>query len=90
MREHQPCPPKKTIPENLPIVTKAKQPGASFTVVACRRAISHGLLRDWRKQVQHGELVQEPMPMFVPVQITPGSPLVGLANLRRIIAAVCR
>ena len=110
--------------EKLPIVAEAEQPGALFTAVARRHHVSRGLLWNWRQQVRRGELVSEPMPVFVPVQITPDPPLalpppspaqvptqaedarveitlpdgtcvrvgagVGLANLRRIMAAVRR
>ena len=82
------------------------------------------MLWNWRQQVRRGDLVPEPMPMFVPVQIMPDPPLalppprpvpapvqaedtrveitlpdgtcvrvgvdVGLASLRRIMAAVRR
>ena len=95
-----------------------------FAAVARRHAVSRGLLWNWRQQVRRGDLVSEPMPVFVPVQIMPDPPLalpppspspaqvptqaedtrveimlpdgtcvrvgadVGLANLRRIMAAV--
>ena len=79
------------------------------------------MLWNWRQQVRRGDLVPEPMPVFVPVQIAPDPPMlpspspvvmpvqvqdarveitlpdgtivrvgadVGLASLRRIMAAV--
>ena len=110
--------------EKLRIVAEAEQPGASFAAVARRHEVSRGLLWNWRQQVRRGDLLPEPMPVFVPVQITPDPPLalspsspaqapiqaddarveialpdgtcvrvgadVGLANLRRIMAAVRR
>ena len=110
--------------EKLRIVAEAEQPGASFVAVARRHEVSRGLLWNWRQQVRRGDLVPEPMPVFVPVQIRPDPPLalppphsapapvqaedtrgeitlpdgtcvrvgadVGLANLRRIMAAVRR
>ena len=61
--------------EKLRIVAETEQPGASFATVARRHEISRGLLWNWRQQVRRGALVVEPMPMFVPVQITPDPPL---------------
>jgi transposase-like protein len=110
--------------EKLRIVAETEQPGASFVAVARRYEVSRGLLWNWRQQVRRGDLVPEPMPVFVPVEITPDPPLalasplpapmpvqpedtrveitlpdgtcvrvgadVGLASLRRIMAAVRR
>ena len=110
--------------EKLQIVAETEEPGASFVAVARRHEVSRGLLWNWRQQVRRGDLVPEPMPMFVPVQIMPDPPLalppprpapapvqaedtrveitlpdgtcvrvdadVGLASLRRIMAAVRR
>ena len=110
--------------EKLRIVAETEQPGASFVAVARRHEVSRGLLWNWRQQVRRGDLLPEPMPVFVPVQITPDPPLalasshpapmpaqpedtrveitlpdgtcvrvgadVGLASLRRIMAAVHR
>ncbi len=110
--------------EKLRIVAEVEQPGASFADVARRHEISRGLLWNWRHQVRRGELALEPMPMFMPVQITADPPLalsapsptktasaadgarveielpdgtcvrvsadVGLATLRRVMAAVRR
>ncbi|MCW3477779.1 IS66-like element accessory protein TnpA [Limobrevibacterium gyesilva] len=56
--------------EKLRIVAEVEQPGASFADVARRHEVSRGLLWNWRGQVRRGELVPEPMPMFLPVQIT--------------------
>ena len=61
--------------EKLRIVAETEQPGASFAAVARRHEISRGLLWNWRQQVRRGALTAEPMPMFVPVQITPDPPL---------------
>jgi transposase len=61
--------------EKLRIVAEAEQPGASFAAVARRHEISRGLLWNWRQQVRRGDLAPEPMPVFVPVQITPDPPL---------------
>ncbi len=61
--------------EKLRIVAETEQPGASFAAVARRHEISRGLLWNWREQVRRGTLAPEPMPMFVPVQITLDSPL---------------
>ena len=110
--------------EKLRIVAETEKPGASFLAVARRHEVSRGLLWNWRQQVRRGDLVPEPMPVFVPVQIMPDAPLalasphpapapvqaedtrveimlpdgtcvrvgadVGLASLRRIMAAVRR
>ena len=56
-------------------MAETEQPGASFAAVARRHEISRGLLWNWRQQVRRGALMEEPMPMFVPVQITPDPPL---------------
>lgn len=56
--------------EKLRIVAEAERPGASFADVARRHEVSRGLLWTWRRQVRRGELVAEPTPTFVPVQIT--------------------
>ena len=56
--------------EKLRIVAEAELPGASFAGVARRHEVSRGLLWTWRRQVRRGELVAEPRPTFVPVQIT--------------------
>ena len=61
--------------EKLRIVAETEQPGASFAAVARRHEISRGLLWNWRQQVRRGALMVEPMPMFVPAQITPDPPL---------------
>lgn len=61
--------------EKLRIVAEVEQPGASFAAVARRHEVSRGLLWNWRRQVRRGELVPEPMPMFMPVQITADPPL---------------
>ena len=111
--------------EKLRIVAEVEQPGASFADVARRHEVSRGLLWNWRRQVRRGELAPEPMPVFMPVQITADPPLalpapepdqggaapataagsrsrlpdgtcvrvgsdVGLAALRRVMAAVRR
>ncbi|MGI4802988.1 MAG: IS66-like element accessory protein TnpA [Janthinobacterium lividum] len=56
--------------EKLRIVAEAERPGASFVDVARRHEVSRGLLWTWRRQIRRGELVPEPMPTFMPVQIT--------------------
>lgn len=109
--------------EKLRIVAEVEQPGASCADVARRHEISRGLLWHWRRQVRRGELVPDPMPVFMPVQITADQPPalpspslsktstaedtrieielpdgtrvrvgadVGLATLRRVMAAVRR
>ena len=104
--------------EKLQIVAEVEEPGASFVAVARRHEVSRGLLWNWRRQVRRGDLAPEPMPVFVPVRVTPDpllalpSPVqvedtrveimlpdgtcirvsadVGLASLRRIMAAVRR
>ena len=65
--------------EKLRIVAEVEQPGASFAAVARRHEVSRGLLWNWRAQVRSGALAPEPMPVFVPVQVTsdlsfPGHP----------------
>jgi transposase len=61
--------------EKLRIVAEVEQAGASFADVARRHELSRGLLWNWRGQVRRGELVPEPMPTFLPVQITADSPV---------------
>ncbi len=61
--------------EKLRIVAEAEQPGASFAAVARWHEISRGLLWNWRQQIRRGELVPEPMPIFLPVQIMPDPPV---------------
>ena len=56
--------------EKLRIVAEVEQPGASFADVARRHEVIRGLLWNWRGQVRRGELVPEPLPTFLPVQIT--------------------
>jgi len=56
--------------EKLRIVAEVEQPGASFADVVRLHEVSRGLLWNWRRQVRGGELVPEPMPTFLPVQIT--------------------
>jgi len=60
--------------EKLRIVAEVERPGASFADVARRHEVSRGLLWNWRRQVREGTLALEPMPMFVPVQITAEAP----------------
>jgi transposase-like protein len=62
------------VEEKLRIVAEVEQPGASFADVARRHEVSRGLLWNWRRQVRRGELAPEPMPMFMPVQITADPP----------------
>lgn len=57
--------------EKLRIVAEVERPGASFADVARRHEVSRGLLWNWRRQVRAGVLVPEPLPVFVPVRITP-------------------
>ncbi len=61
--------------EKLRIVAEVERPGASFAEVARRHEVSRGLLWNWRRQVRAGVLAPEPMPVFVPVQITADVPL---------------
>jgi transposase len=61
--------------EKLRIVAEVEQAGASFAEGARRHEVSRGLLWNWRRQVRRGELVPEPMPAFVPVQIMPEAPI---------------
>jgi len=63
--------------EKLRIVAEVEQPGASFAAVARRHELSRGLLWNWRAQVRSGALAPEPMPVFMPVQITGDMPLLG-------------
>jgi len=63
--------------EKLRIVAEVEQPGASFAAVARRHEVSRGLLWNWRAQVRSGTLAPEPMPMFVPVQVTSDLPFLG-------------
>lgn len=60
--------------EKLRIVAEVEQPGASFAAVARRHEVSRGLLWNWRAQVRSGALAPEPVPVFVPVQITSDVP----------------
>ena len=60
--------------EKLRIVAEVQRPGASFADVARRHEVSRGLLWNWRRQVREGVLAPEPMPVFVPVQITADAP----------------
>ncbi len=60
--------------EKLRIVAEVERPGASFADVARRHEVSRGLLWNWRRQVRAGVLAPEPMPVFVPVQITAEAP----------------
>ncbi len=60
--------------EKLRIVAEVERPGASFADVARRHEVSRGLLWNWRRQVREGALALEPVPMFVPVQITADVP----------------
>ncbi len=63
--------------EKLRIVAEVEQPGASFAAVARRHEVSRGLLWNWRAQVRSGALAPEPMPVFMPVQITSDMPSLG-------------
>jgi len=56
--------------EKLRIVAEVEQPGASFAAVARRHEVSRGLLWKWRQQVRTGVLAPEPLPVFMPVQVT--------------------
>lgn len=56
--------------EKLRIVAEVEQPGASLVAVARRHELSRGLLWNWRAQARKGVLAPEPVPVFVPVQIT--------------------
>ncbi len=56
--------------DKLRIVAELEQPGASFVEVARRHDLSRGLLWDWRRQVRRGTLCPEPLPVFLPVQLT--------------------
>ncbi len=61
--------------EKLRIVAEAERPGTSFVGVARRHQVSRGLLWTWRQQVRRGNLAPDPMPVFLPVQVTPDPPL---------------
>ena len=63
--------------EKLRIVAEVERPGASFAAVARRHEVSRGLLWNWRAQVRSGVLAPEPVPAFVPVQVTGDLPLLG-------------
>jgi len=60
--------------EKLRIVAEVERLGVSFNDVARRHEVSRGLLWNWRRQVRAGVLAPEPMPVFVPVQITADLP----------------
>ena len=60
--------------EKLRIVAEVERPGASFAEVARRHQVSRGLLWNWRRQVREGVLAPEPLPVFVPLQITADVP----------------
>jgi transposase len=51
-------------------VAEVEEPGASFATVARRHEVSRGLLWNWRRQVRSGAWMREPVPVFLPVQIT--------------------
>ena len=53
--------------EKLRVVAEVENPGSLFATVARRREVSRGLLWSWRQQVRRGDLVPEPLPMFVPM-----------------------
>jgi transposase-like protein len=72
--------------EKLRIVAEVEQPGASFADVARRYEVSRGLLWNWRRQVRRGELVPEPMPAFLPVQITADPPVGAPAPVQPVSA----
>ena len=61
--------------EKLRIVAETERPGVSFVSVARRHQVSRGLLWTWRQQGRRGDLAPEPMPVFLPVQVTPDPPL---------------
>ncbi len=67
--------------EKLRIVAEVERPGASFAEVARRHEVSRGLLWNWRRQVREGVLAPEPLPVFVPVQITADAPSPGYLAL---------
>ena len=69
--------------EKLRIVAEDEQSGASFVDVARRHEVSRGLLWSWRVQVRRSELVPEPMPTFLPVQVTADGPAVAPAPVRQ-------
>jgi transposase len=56
--------------QKLRIVAETKEPGATVVAVAARHDIYPGLLHAWRRLVQRGELVAEPMVRLLPVRIT--------------------
>jgi transposase len=58
----------------LRTVAEAGEPGARFAEVARRHEVSRSVLWTWRKQVRQGALAPEPVPMFVPVQVTADVP----------------
>jgi transposase-like protein len=72
--------------EKLRIVAEVEQPGASFADVARRYEVSRGLLWNWRRQVRRGELMPEPMPAFLPVQITADPPVGAPAPVQPVSA----
>jgi len=67
--------------EKLRIVAEVEAPGASFAAVARRHEVSRGLLWNWRQQVRTGALAPEPMPVFMPVQVTADAAAPGRAPL---------
>jgi transposase-like protein len=70
--------------EKLRIVAEVELPGASFAGVARRHEVSRGLLWNWRRQVRRGELVPEPVPTFLPVQITADPPVAMSAPVQAV------
>jgi transposase-like protein len=76
--------------EKLQIVAETEQPGASFADVARRHEVSRGLLWNWRSQVRRGALVAEPMPTFLPVQITADAPVAVPGLIPAIAASATR
>jgi transposase-like protein len=73
--------------EKLQILAEVEQPGASFANVARRHEVSRGLLWNWRSQVRRGELVPEPTPTFLPVQITADPPIAAPVPARATASA---
>jgi transposase len=62
------------VEDKLRMVAEAERPGACFAEVARRNEVSRSILWMWRKQVRQGSLVAEPVPMFMPMQVTADLP----------------
>ena len=60
------------VEEKLRIVAEVERPGACFAEVARRHDVSRGLLWNWRRQAQRGQLASAVNRRFVPVHVLAG------------------